>query len=112
MSYTFKGLDDACADLARVAKRDGLSRVTIDIGVDGRVSIYAARGFNTAWSVQADTLPGGALEFPSAAVCSALNAFGSSAQPPPRCSFCTATEYCSKRCEAAYAASVKRGNAK
>src|SRR5262245_3928157 len=72
--YTLKSLDDACEALRKMIRRDGLTRITIDIGADGRVDIYAARGLNTAWVAHGDTLPGGALEYPSAAVCDAAGA--------------------------------------
>jgi hypothetical protein len=72
--YTLKSIDDACEALRKIIQRDGLTRVTIDIGADGRVDIYGARGLKTAWIAHGDTLLGGALQYPSAALCDALAA--------------------------------------
>ncbi len=69
MSHTNEALDHACTVLQELAFSEGVECIEVHVRQDGRVRIYAQTNKMTVWSVDADVLPGGALQYPSAALC-------------------------------------------
>ncbi len=67
--YTNEAIDEACKALRELAYEHGVECIEVHVRHDGRVRIYAQTDKVTEWTVDADVLPGGALQYPSAALC-------------------------------------------
>ena len=70
--YTNEAIDQACKALHELAHERGDTRITVDVRADGRVTIEGFGPVWTRWHAEADVLPGGELQYPSAALCDAL----------------------------------------
>lgn len=65
-------LDEACRQLAELARAEGLDGLTVAVWKDGRVTLQGGStahwGLATRWTVRADLAPGSADPLPSAAL--------------------------------------------
>jgi hypothetical protein len=66
-------LDDACVELVALAKRLGVDTIDVCVRQDGRVYIWGRNGGICKFDARGDVHPGGALQWPSAALADVKN---------------------------------------